>query len=216
MQPGPYFDIHTHKETSGDNTTAIINRHERFDDLDKQKMYSLGVHPWYITDAPGQLRLLEQYMLLPNVMAIGECGLDKICDTDFHLQEKVFRRQVMLAEQIRKPLIIHCVKAFPEVLDILKETTVPVVFHGFNKRQTIAVTILQRGYYLSFGRHLLNINSSAAATFASVPPESFLLETDTGAENITAIYKAAVGIRKTGEDAIILQAQNNFKKVFGK
>ena len=149
-------------------------------------------------------------------MAIGECGLDKIKDTDFELQQRVFHEQILIANHVQKPLIVHCVKAFSETLELLRQAKVPVIFHGFNRKWEIAASILKMGYYLSFGKHLLINNSNAAMVLPLIASDRFFLETDNSGENITHIYKAAAAIRKTSEDALILQLQNNFKKVFGK
>jgi len=214
IYPGQHIDIHTHKPTA-DNTIAVESRHERFDNLEENGIYSLGIHPWFISNPPLQLKQLKYYGSVPGVIAIGECGLDRVCTADFSLQQQVFRQQILLANEIKKPLIIHCVRAFPETLGLLKEAEVPVIFHGFNKKQAVADMLLQNGYYLSFGKSLLQEHSFIAGVFASTPPELFFLETDNSADTIATIYKAAAKIRKTSEDDIILQIQNNFKKVFG-
>lgn len=209
-----YINIHTHLDQAAPGVFALLNKYENFDRLEKEKTYSIGLHPWYITDADLQLQQLEFQISAPEVWAVGECGLDALCTTDMALQKKVFARQVQLANQYRKPLIIHCVRAFPETLSLLKEAVVPVIFHGFNNKQSLAESILTQGYYLSFGKALLQPASVAAAVLATVPADRFFLETD-DAQGIAIkeIYDTASFIRKTAEDAIILQLQKNFQKV---
>jgi TatD DNase family protein len=209
-----YIDIHTHRHQAIPDVIALWNKYEHFDRLEKGQTYSLGVHPWYINDADLQLQQLESHVSAPEVLALGECGLDALCTTDMALQKKVFARQVQLANQYRKPLIIHCVRAFPETLSLLKDAEVPVIFHGFNNKQALAESVLDQGHYLSFGKAVLNPASVAAAILATVPADRFFLETDDAqSTDIKEIYHTASFIRKTGQDAIILQLQKNFQKV---
>lgn len=196
----------------------ITNGYHAFEKAEGGGLCSLGLHPWYITPdgIEHELVQIEKYASLPNVVAIGECGLDKLTNTDWSLQEDVFRRQITLANKLHKPLIIHCVRAYDEVLLLLKQeqVAVPVVFHGFNKNVQIAQRILAQGYYLSFGAALLNDQSPAIMAIQVCPEDRFFLETDDADIAIGQIYEKATDIRKTGEDALILQLQKNFQAVF--
>lgn len=188
-----------------------------FEKASEGGLCSLGIHPWYVdADFDNQLAQLEQYATLPNVVAIGECGLDKLTATPWHLQERAFRLQIQLANTLHKPLIIHCVRAYDEVLQMLKleQVQVPVIFHGFNKNMLVAEGILKNGYYLSFGTALLNDQSPAIAAIQACPEDKFFLETDDKDIAIGQIYEKAADVRKTGKDALILQLQKNFQAVF--
>jgi TatD DNase family protein len=211
-----YIDIHTHQpRTSG---LSVMNRYEGFELAVDGITCSMGVHPWYIqADAHSiQLASLRQYAALPNVVAIGECGLDKATDKDWQLQGRVFAAQIALANELNKPLVVHCVRAYEEVLQMLKDTevAVPVIFHGFNKNVQLAERLVHAGYYLSFGAALLNEGSNAAKALTHIPLERIFLETDDSAVPIEQIYETAAGWLKTGQDALILQLQNNFHRVF--
>lgn len=210
----PYINIHSHHEAADPEVLTLVSRYAHFDQRDAKQRYSLGIHPWYISDAPVQLEQLATHLGDAGVLALGECGLDRLCTTDWGLQRKTFARQIALANQYRKPLVIHCVKAFPEVLSLLQDARVPVVFHGFNNRPSLAAEVLSRGHYLSFGAALLREDAAAAGVLATVPADRFLLETDDRQDlDIREIYRKASIIRKTGEDVIILQLQKNFQKV---
>lgn len=217
MQDFRYLNIHTHRASQPEleKVLEIINLHEHFDAHNTQTHCSMGIHPWYIHDVQAQLEQLRQYSVKEHVLAIGECGLDKIFPNSMPLQESVFKEQITWANHIGKPLIIHCVRAYPEVLQLLWQAKVPVIFHGFRKKHALAQEILDKGHYLSFGTALLDNNTALQETFAQVPADRLFLETDDSAEHISAIYQAAAGIRKTGEDVIILQVQQNYKNVFG-
>ena len=196
----------------------ITNRYHAFEGAVGAGLCSLGLHPWYITPdgIEHELVQLEKYASLSNVAAIGECGLDKLTNTDWSLQKDAFRRQITLANKLHKPLIIHCVRAYDEVLLLLKQeqVAVPVVFHGFNKNVQIAQRILAQGYYLSFGAALLNDQSPAIMAIQVCPEDRFFLETDDADIAIGQIYEKAADVRKTGKDDLILQLQKNFQAVF--
>ena len=149
-----------------------------------------------------------------NVLAIGECGLDRICNTDFKLQEKVFVEQILWANEIAKPLIIHCVKAHHEVLLLLKEfnRTSPVIFHGFNNKLETANKILEHGHYLSFGKQLLN--PAIENIFSKISLEKIFLETDDSEVAIDDIYKQAAKIKNISTERLSLQIKNNLNRIF--
>lgn len=210
-----YIDIHTHHNVG--QGLFITNRYQAFEKASDGGLCSLGIHPWYIdADFDNQLAQLERYATLPNVVAIGECGFDKVTATPWHLQERAFRLQMQLANTLHKPLIIHSVRAYDEVLQLLKQeqVAVPVIFHGFNKNVQVAERILNNGYYLSFGAALLNDKSPAIAAIQASPEDKFFLETDDADISIGQIYEKAADIRKTDLDALILQLQKNVQAVF--
>lgn len=218
MSNPDYINIHTHhSQQSPENPQVfeLLNLYEKFEDAQAGKQYSMGIHPWYITNAALQLHTLKQYTTQSQVIAIGECGLDKVCTTDWSLQQQVFSQQIEWANTLQKPLIIHCVRAYTEALSVLRSAVVPVIFHGFNKKWPLAKDILDHGHYLSFGAALLQESSPAREALAQMPSDRFFLETDDAAISIEEVYKAAAHIRKTDEDVIILQLQHNYKKVFG-
>jgi TatD DNase family protein len=211
-----YIDIHTHKQSA--MGMYVINRHKDFAQAGDGTTCSMGIHSWYIQSGGlnEQLEELNKYAGLPNVIAIGECGLDKLTDTDWQLQLTAFEEQVRLASQLNKPLVIHCVRAYEEVLHILKaeEVQVPVIFHGYNKNIELAERLIKAGYYLSFGAALLKEGSNASTVLPSIPADRFFLETDDSPVDIADIYTAAASLLKTEPDALILQLQNNFHRVF--
>lgn len=179
---------------------------------------SLGLHPWYLQPEGLQTQLgeLGKWAALPNVIAIGECGLDKLTNTDWDLQVNAFAAQIALANELKKPLIIHCVKAYEEVLLLLKDkwVAVPVIFHGFNKNPRLAEQIIKSGYYLSFGAALLQPGSGAAKTIVNLPADRFFLETDDVPITIQQVYETCALLLKTQTDALILQLHKNYQAVF--
>lgn len=214
MHTCPYINIHTHRPRAGE--WAISNLYNHFELVSAPGNYSIGIHPGYIQedDPDTQCMLLKKYIKHTNVLAIGECGLDKLSATNLSLQEKIFRIQLQWANDIHKPIIIHCVKAFDEVLSILSDmrVTVPVIFHGFNKKITVAEKILGHGHYVSFGKALMHENTADA--FSQVPDGTFFLETDDAPIHIETIYAQAAAIRKIPPEALILQMKTQAEKIF--
>ena len=149
-------------------------------------------------------------------LAIGECGLDKLSKVDFELQEEVFIEQIKIANHIQKPLIVHCVKAFNELINCLNlnDNTVPVIVHGFNNNENIARILVNQGVYFSFGKALLGYESNAAKAIKNVGRKNFFLETDDADISIKYIYKKASELLGIDEEIIKQQLQGNFEKVF--
>jgi TatD DNase family protein len=207
-------NIHTHHNEVNGNVFSIINKHENFDQTDQNKKYSLGIHPWYIDCLSDQLSALKKYCVQTNVLAIGECGLDKICQTSFAMQMEVCEAQILLAKHVNKPLIIHCVRAFPEMVNLLKKrsVTVPVIFHDFSRSLELATELLELGYYLSFGKRALL--SSNNKRLASLPLEYIFFENDNSDISIESMYDAAADIWNLSHEKLIKQMLVNTEKVF--
>lgn len=183
----------------------------------KPNLYSFGIHPWKI-DKEVNTVLEEMDTISRNrrCIAIGECGLDKAIDTDLELQQKIFCEQIQIANEVQKPLIIHCVKAFNELTVCLKKmnNTVPVIIHGFNNNQNIADDLLKHGYLLSFGKALLNSDSNASEVIKHVGRKNFFLETDDSDISIRDIYKKASEILGIEEQFLQEQLKNNYQRIF--
>ncbi len=207
-----YINIHTHHQPQV-NELFILNLYKDFNQVEMKGLYSIGLHPWYITaDWQNELELLKHYASHPHVKAIGECGLDKLADSDFALQQQIVAQQIQLANQIKKPLIIHCVKAYDEMLQQLKQAQVPAVFHGFNKSKELALQIINAGYCLSFGKALLQPHMQEVLRI--VPKEKFFLETDDASVSIEMLYKTAAAIFSIDEESLSLQLEKNTQHFF--
>ena len=210
-----FLNIHTHSP-AGPHEWAIQNLHNHFEKAAEAGHFSLGLHPWYLNEHTykAELLSLQQMSRQDYVLAIGECGLDKICKTPAGLQEKVFREQLLWANEINKPLIIHCVKAHNEVLKMIQtcRSKVPVIFHGFNKSKHLALSILDAGHWLSFGKALHQ--TSQSKIFALIPAERFFLETDQAGITIEQQYALAGKIRNLSADQLDRQLKENANTVF--
>ena len=144
-----FLDVHTHypPEAGDPDVLVIANLHSGFAQAVASAYVSAGLHPWYLREESlsDDFADLRAYVARPEVVAIGECGLDKLTATGWDTQCRAFEWQIALAETLRKPLVIHCVKAFQECLAFLKQTTVPVIFHGVNNRLTVIRPVIDAG-----------------------------------------------------------------------
>lgn len=207
------YNIHTHKSTNQENVLEIVNQYpNEFDD--SAKYFSIGIHPWYIDvdQLDEHLQSIEEKLQLKNCLALGECGLDKRIETPLGIQTEVFEKQLVLAIKYQKPVILHCVSAYQEVIEIKKRLNieVPMIIHGFSKNIQVAKSLLDNGFYLSFGKYLLR-NPELASVFEQIPNNRFFLETDTIEENIADVYIKAASIKQFDVEQII---SDNFKLVF--
>ncbi|MCK9605619.1 MAG: TatD family hydrolase [Methylomonas sp.] len=180
--------------------------------------FSLGIHPWFIErqNIDSALQALIALKDHPKLLAIGECGLDKCIDTPMSMQIEVFSRQIQLSEDFGKPLIIHCVRAFAELLH-LKKSQAPSqawIMHGFTGRPGLAAQLIQHGCYISFGKALLLPGSPASQTLQAIPINRLFLETDAADLSIDTIYAAAAKIRGIDPAHLRRQIHTNFSNVF--
>uniref|UniRef100_F4C8C1 TatD-related deoxyribonuclease n=1 Tax=Sphingobacterium sp. (strain 21) TaxID=743722 RepID=F4C8C1_SPHS2 len=209
-----FINIHTHnKQTEG--VVSVINLGDNYNRCLDFDPCSIGIHPWFVTDTSfkGQLDELANYAAHETVFAIGECGLDKRCETEWLLQQKAFFEQVKLANRIDKPLLIHCVKAFGEVVQCLQKVNskVPVIFHGFNRGITVARTLIEKGYYLSFGRSL--IRDQHLESLKACPLTQLFLETDDAELEIETVYNKASVVLGMPVEALAVQLHENYARV---
>jgi TatD DNase family protein len=212
-----YFNFHTHKFTNQADVLELVNQYPKEFDA-SIAFYSMGIHPWYIEEnrIDVDLKIIEEKLQTENCMAIGECGLDKRIDIPLDLQISVFEQQLALAEKFKKPVVIHCVAAFQEVIEIRKrlKITVPMIIHGFSKNKQVAEQLIAAGFYLSFGKYLLK-NPDLKTVFQSVPNDRFFLETDTMEETIQQVYQLASEYKKLELKELKSIISSNYKSVFG-
>lgn len=212
-----YFNCHTHQFRNQSNVLELVNQYPKEFDA-SIAFYSIGIHPWYIEEnrIDFDLTIIEEKLQTENCLAVGECGLDKKIDIPLDLQISVFEKQLALAEKFRKPVVIHCVAAFQEVVEIKKrlKITVPMIIHGFSKNKQVADQLIAAGFYLSFGKYLLK-NPDLKTVFQNVPNDRFFLETDTMEESIQMVYELASQYKSLNLKELQSIISSNYKSVFG-
>lgn len=165
-------DVHTHNPAACD---AIINVEPGFSAYRHDALYSIGIHPWNTPLAtPQLLAALEAEAARPEIVAIGEAGLDKLKGGPLDKQIELFEKQVALSEKLAKPLIVHCVRAWAELLEVHRRLRPrqPWIIHGFRGKPQLARQLLANGLYLSVGE------KCNPDTLAVIPPDRLLRETD--------------------------------------
>lgn len=211
-----FFNLHTHNFTDKHDILELVNQYPGAFDA-AIPFYSIGIHPWKIEESSieEELAFIESKLPFENCLAIGECGLDKRIDVPFHVQVQAFEKQLRLAEKFKKPVIIHCVAAFQEVMETKKrlQISVPMIIHGFSKSEELAKQLIDNGFYLSFGKYLLR-NPELESVFKSISKERFFLETDAIDEGIREIYALAAKYKSMELDEVKQIIADNFHKVF--
>ena len=173
--------------------------------------FSVGIHPQNIDEqCENELENLKMISQNPKCLAIGECGLDALVNIDENLQKKVFEAQILWANQIQKPVIIHCIKRFQELIPFQKIAKVPIIIHGFNKKKAIADEILKHGFYLSFGKSVLH-NLSLQTTLKEIPLEKIFLETDDADFDIAELYQKVAEIKEISVEKLQEQISKNLE-----
>ena len=213
-----YIDAHTHTEGNADCVSVVSIFPDKVETIKKDKYYSLGLHPWFIPEK-GVGKLLEKVekaARMEEVVAIGECGLDKLASTSMEIQQFVFEKHIEIAEKVQKPLIIHCVRSFNELVQIknFSNSSVEWVVHGFNNNLQIADMLIRHEMYLSIGKALLNPESNASKVITQLEDELYLLETDDSGHDISEIYKAVEDLLGMDTDILKLSMMTNFINCF--
>jgi TatD DNase family protein len=185
----------------------------------KVPRFSVGIHPWHLPlDVENALRWLRFEASQEDVLAVGEAGLDRAIAADFQTQTDIFIACARLAEELEKPLILHCVRANEEILMLKKllKPSQPWIVHGFSGHPNTAKSLISNGLYLSFGHGIFK-NEKSAESLAAIPADRFFLETDaqTGIF-IEDIYAAAAQIRGWNLVKMREQIWANFIAVFGR
>ena len=201
-----FFDFHHHKSH---NSYGIYNLHQ--EEILPENYFSVGIHPKDI-DGNWQenLEKVKEISLQQNCVAIGECGLDALINIDENLQKKVFEAQILWANEINKPMIIHCVKRFQELIPFQKLAKVPLIIHGFNKKKAIADEMLKHGFYLSFGKSVLH-SVSLQAIVKDFPLEKMFLETDDADFDIAELYQKVAELKEISLGKLQKQISNNLE-----
>lgn len=215
-----FIDIHTHIPKADDKILQIVNIN--LETLCPQESYcSYGIHPWALDKVDFQIEkafaLLEERVQLPNVIALGEAGLDKMHKESFEKQMELFERQIELSEVLQKPMILHDVKSHNEILALRKKHKAkqPCILHGFNGTEQDIQQLTGQGLYLSVGESLLHPERKIYTSFKFIDLDFLFLETDMSEVGIETIYEQAAKLLDI--DVAVLQRRlfANFARLFG-
>ena len=201
-----YFDIHTHtparEHSIYDSGTLYV----------PDMTISVGIHPWHIpAEWEETFAAIEAVAAEKNVVAIGECGIDKLRGAaETEIQKKVFLAHATLAEKVRKPMIVHCVKSFDEIIEIRKQMSPSQawIIHGFRGKPQQARQLTGAGLYLSLGEHFNPMSAKA------VPLDRLFVESDESQRPISEIYGSIAGAKGMTAEELVSAIRGN-TTIFG-
>lgn len=227
------IDIHTHHFNTlntNEKNISIINldlENPPPIDQSEETFFSLGLHPWKAAEIYQNLKsfdfirlenLLKSQLNNERIIFIGETGLDRFWKEKIPLevQLKIFFLHLQIAKEKKKPLIIHCVRCFNEIIQTLKKNrfSLPIIFHDFNGNKDIVKQLANLNCFFSYGDKLFKPRSSGFKTLRSIPPSQLLLETDDSGKTIDIIYRKAAQVIDIKFDDLKKQIYENYLSLF--
>ena len=209
-----YIDVHTHMlPTEETDLREVCVNWIIGKEKPDYKCLSAGIHPWFIEGTgKEQLALLEEVAQNPEVRMIGEAGLDKSAAAPWIIQMELLRAQIELAESFQKPLILHCVKAWQELIALHKEYRPKSVWivHGFRGKKELAAQLIRQGFYLSFGERF------SAESLCVAWSNRLLVETDESSLPLPAIYRQIALSLQVPIEQFSFQVEQNVRNVRNK
>ena len=158
-----------------------------------------GVHPWAAEGVPvaDVVDRVRESVLADVTAGVGEIGLDAL-RPDLELQKNVFLAQLELAVALKRPVSIHCVRAWEWVEPLIQQTVgptgLPILLHGFNGSADQALHFLEGlGWNVSFSLTSLRTRLNSPKTrglLERLPPDRILLETDAETLDQTRGFRA--------------------------
>ena len=190
----------------------VIDIHTHNTQTPAQTISTVGIHPWHSLGA--DLSAVES--AVANIDAVGEIGLDFACDVPREVQITIFRAQLTIAEQHKKAIVLHCVKAFEEVMKTISEYHLKaVIFHGFIGSTEQAQRAVAQGFYLSFGERTFRSPKTIEA-LRSTPLSQLFVESDESTTPIEEIYARIAEFRGVDIATLSQATKANFVKIFSR
>lgn len=213
-------DAHAHAAPDRDRVLALrsVHLHEASAVLGDPGPLCVGLHPWFVRaeTLDDDLATLETVAASGRLAAIGETGLDRIRGAPLEVQRTAMRGHVALSERLRLPLVVHCVRAGSDLLELRKaaRAAMPWLWHGWNGSPEQTRAILATNSVPSFGASILDVRSRARAVLAGLPPGSFLLESDDTLQPIEAIEGEAASLRGVATDTLRAELHLAWSRLF--
>ncbi|KAF0237296.1 MAG: TatD DNase family [Prolixibacteraceae bacterium] len=216
----PFINIHTHHDRLETETIIVQNIFpgNGFAAFTGRNYYSVGLHPWFLKSQEENnkmLHMVKDALKFDHVCFVGECGLDKKVNVDFEEQMRVFRVQAFIAEEYKRPMIIHCVKAYNEVLELHRKLhpEMPWIMHGYRGSVQTTQLLGKHGIFFSFGKSLFDENSKSIESLKCLPMEKIFFETDEFEGSVEQIYERAAFLKNVSPGILKIEAWNNFNRI---
>jgi TatD DNase family protein len=220
--PGDYIDIHNHgsiPEKGKFQVETLMTHENREPENIKNLAFTTGVHPWFLTSVnlEQQIAIVERYSTNQNIVAIGETGFDRLRGPSLKIQESAFAQHVIIADKVSKPLFIHCVRAWDDLLAVHKRLhpSTPWIIHGFRGKKELAGQLIDKGMFLSFWFDFI-LKPESSALIKSLPKDRIFLETDGSGVDIRTIYNKVAGDLEITTDNLRTQIFLNYKGIYEK
>ncbi|KAK9815184.1 hypothetical protein WJX73_010258 [Symbiochloris irregularis] len=147
---------------------------------------NFGLHPWWVPRRSASwLDNLKKKLLEVPSAGLGECGLDRSARApadSFEDQCLVFHQQLQLANELQRPVSVHCVKAFPELKRHLEQEQpfgAGVILHSWAGPAAMVKPLAAiPGVHFSISGHSLRSEKKAGPMLKEIPLDRLLLETD--------------------------------------
>jgi TatD DNase family protein len=220
-----YINFHAHRPEISEDVAAVVCFEPSVlpPSVPPGQFAACGIHPWSLKllsaeEIEKQLTTLDGEAGAGRLCAIGETGMDRLNGPELELQAMVFNKHISIAEKHSLPLIIHCVRCYPELLQIkkLSGSAIPWMIHGFNSNMRQLEQLISHGCFVSFGPPAIYGKSTRDSLLKNVPLSHLCLETDDRPDNIKDIYRAAAAILNIDESALLEIMNHNFESIFKK
>lgn len=213
VPPKEILDIHTHHPAPQPQgvVSLRVGGEQALPPIKKGQSYSVGIHPW---DTAGEIpenvwEQLEKLAKLPEVVAIGEAGVDlNKSGGPLFRQMQVLKRHIMLSEELHKPLVLHNVKASDIIVGIKRDLQPKQnwLIHGFRGKPEVSHMLRRPGIYFSFG------SKFNADTLQEMPEDLILAESDESESDIKEIIEKISHVRGKDMTGIIVENTRRFLK----
>jgi len=215
-----YIDIHTHSKNQGNtNVFPVKNILLPLQEIIPETCFSAGWHPWHAQKAEIDEidQSLREILHAKKLIALGECGLDRSITIPMKIQVAVFDRHLLRAIEYNKPVIIHCVRAFSDLLSVLgrHKGLQHIIIHGFTGNTTQVKQLLRFNCFFSIGDFVFTHPEKAKELLKAIPSGRLFFETDERKGSVQEIYQKAAALMNMNEEALIELVFQNFISVFG-
>ena len=218
-----FVNIHTHSSQITDNDEFIEVKSINIEDgigIDALRLCSVAIHPWSVKnyfDNNSYIAFLENNAIKDNVIAIGETGLDRLYHETFSLQKDLLLKHIEISEKYCKPMILHVVRSFPEIISIRKQSKakMPWIIHAFQSNVQTLEQLLPYDIYFSLSNVLFNNEKRAVELLSRIPKDRLFLETDDSNKSILSVYERAALLSGMTIDVLREDIFSNFVKIFG-
>lgn len=214
----PFIDIHTHHSLNSEEIISVPSFFlQDVDSKDEIEIpFSAAIHPWHATKFSFEQisAMLENLTNQPGLIAIGETGLDKICTADYQQQKLLFELHLKYAENHHKPVIIHAVKSWNELIVYLRRSKLQFVLHGYSEGTELTRQLVDMGCYFSVGKSVLQITRRFREALQIIPLTKLFLETDDSFVNIEEIYHEISKNLDIPLEQLKIQIKKNYQNLF--